>query len=74
MISLDDEAEKARKFIGRKEYTFPVYTLVGGLPAIFHSQSIPTTFVIAPDGEVKVQQFGMASYDTESFRTMLESL
>ncbi len=74
MISLDDEAEKAKKFIDRKEYTFPVYTLVSGLPAIFHSQAIPTTFVIAPDGQIKVQQYGMASYDTQYFRDLLLNL
>ncbi|WP_339793846.1 TlpA disulfide reductase family protein [uncultured Imperialibacter sp.] len=74
MISLDDERDKAIKFIQKKEYTFPVYTLVSGLPAVFHSQSIPTTFVIAPNGQVKVQQFGMASYDTEDFRNLLLSL
>lgn len=74
MISLDEDKEKARRFIDRKEYTFPVYTLLSGLPEIFRSQSIPTTFVISPEGKVVVQQFGMASYDTKGFREMLLSL
>jgi thiol-disulfide isomerase/thioredoxin len=74
MISLDDTREKPIKFIERKEYTFPVYTLTGGLPKVFHSQSIPTTFVIAPDGQIKVKQYGMASYDTEAFRSFLTNL
>lgn len=74
MISLDDDKEKPKKFISRKEYTFPVYTLVSGLPKVFHSQSIPTTFVISPEGKLVVQQYGMASYDTEGFREMLRNL
>lgn len=74
MISLDEDKEKARRFIDRKEYTFPVYTLMSGLPEIFRSQSIPTTFVVSPEGKVVVQQFGMASYDTKGFREMLLSL
>lgn len=74
MISLDDDKEKPKKFIARKEYTFPVYTLVSGLPAVFHSQSIPTTFVISPEGKLVVQQYGMASYNTKGFKEMLRSL
>lgn len=73
MLSMDDDREKPIKFIKRKEFTFPVYTLKNGLPQVFHSQSIPTTFVISPEGEIMVKQAGMASYDTESFRALLMS-
>jgi len=73
MLSLDDDREKPIRFIERKEFTFPVYTLKNGLPQVFHSQSIPTTFVISPEGEIMVKQAGMASYDTESFRELLMS-
>lgn len=74
MISLDEDKEKARKFVERKGYTFPVFIPASGLPAAFHSRSIPTTLVVSPEGKIVVRQEGMASYDTETFRKLLLNL
>lgn len=74
MISLDDEAEKTWKFIENKGYTFPVYRLATNLPQAYSSQSIPTTFVISPQGKIAATHRGMASYDNNKFREFLLSL
>jgi len=37
------------------------------------SQSIPTTLVISPDGEIVFYQEGMSNFDTEEFRNFLTS-
>jgi thiol-disulfide isomerase/thioredoxin len=74
MISLDEEVEKAKKFINRKEYTFPVYMLQQEMPADFATSSIPTTFVIAPNGQIVMRKEGMAKYNTEEFREFLAKL
>jgi thiol-disulfide isomerase/thioredoxin len=74
MISLDKDPALAFEFVERKGFDFPVYSLAGPLPEVFQSRSIPTTFVISPEGEVVVKQSGMAKYDTEAFRRFLLDL
>lgn len=74
LISSDQDKEKARKFLSRKEYTMPVYFLKNGVPTVFSSSSIPTTFVISPKGKVVMKKSGMANYDTEDFKRFLEEL
>lgn len=74
MISLDEDPDKARKFIERKGFTFPVYLLNGRRPAIFQSSTIPTTYVINKSGVLVVEKQGMANYNTSSFRTFLKNV
>ncbi|SHJ72683.1 Peroxiredoxin [Reichenbachiella agariperforans] len=71
LISLDEDFEKAIQFKNKKDYDFPVYSLASPRPAVFKSQSIPTTFVISPEGQVIAQRIGMAKYDTDDFRKWL---
>lgn len=75
MIATNDEVEKVKKFIQRKEYTFPVYFLKDSyLPSIFSSKSIPTTFVIDKEGKLVFKHEGTANYHSEEFEKMLRSL
>ena len=74
MLSLDDDAAKAQKFVKAKGYTFPVYLRTGDLPAPFDSNSIPSTVILGPDGQVAARHDGMAEYDTPEFKAALEQL
>ena len=74
LISLDDDFEKAKRFVEKKGFDFPIYQLGSPLPQVYESQAIPTTFVISPDGEVVVRKSGMAKYNTKKFRAFLTSL
>ena len=76
MIGLDRDPEKARKFIAKKEFTFPVFTpdYESGIPAIYESPSIPTTFVLSKDGFIDMKKVGMANYDSKKFRNYLDKL
>ncbi len=73
MLALDqkDPFRKVSKFIEDKQFTFPVYYPASTLPQILQVPTIPTTFVIGPDGKVVHKQVGVANYDTEEFRTFL---
>lgn len=72
MLSMDDNPEKARKFIKRKEFTFPVYLAASTVPEVFRAPSIPTTMVISADGKIVSKKVGMANYDKKSFIKFLE--
>ncbi len=76
MISLDRDPEKARKFIKRKDFSFPMFTpdYTSGIPGIYESPSIPTTFVLNKEGFIDTKKVGMANYDTIKFRKYLDRL
>lgn len=74
MLSRDEDEAKARNWILRKGYEFPVYFQRSAMPAQYQTGSIPTTFVISPKGNITVTRSGMAKYDTEEFRNYLASL
>lgn len=74
MISLDREESKAQAFIERKNFDFPVYFLRSNLPNTYNTQSIPTTYVMDKEGTIKVENHGMAKYDTDSFNQLLQDL
>lgn len=74
MISLDDSFEKAKNFVERKEFDFPIYQLASPLPKVYESSAIPTTYVISPQGEIVVAKSGMAKYNTRKFKDFLREL
>ena len=76
MLSLDQEGQHAKivQFINDKDFTFPVYQPASPLPNILRVNTIPTTFIISPDGKVKSKKVGMANYDTEEMRGFLKEL
>jgi len=74
MVSLDENPARARRVVQRAGYTFPVFFPAAPLPRAFATQSIPTTFVLAPDGTVAARTEGMADYDTPEFGAWLRQL
>jgi thiol-disulfide isomerase/thioredoxin len=74
LISLDEDFQKAKNFIDRKGYDFPVYQLGSPLPKVYESEAIPTTYVLAPNGKIVVSNSGMAKYNTKKFRKFLSGL
>ncbi len=73
MVSLDEDFNKARSYINRKGYTFPVYFLNGRKPATYNSTVVPTTYVISPEGNIVSERKGMANYNTSKFKEFLRS-
>ncbi len=74
MLSLDEDPEKARAFMERKEFSMPVYFLAGRQPGVYNSTVVPTTYVISPEGYIVTEKRGMANYNTVSFREFLAGL
>ena len=74
MLSLDNHAAKAQKFVRATSYSFPVYLRTGDRPAPFDSKSIPCTVILGPDGQVAARYDGMAEYDTPEFKVALKQL
>ena len=74
LLNVEADSAKGRALMKRKGYRFPVYYLQAALPERLASGTLPTTYVIAPSGEVVLRHLGMARYDTNEFRSLLDSL
>ena len=74
MISLDDDFQKAKDFVQKKDFDFPIYQLASSLPKVYESNAIPTTYIISPEGKIVVAKSGMAKYNTTKFKRFLEEL
>ncbi|WP_276496223.1 TlpA family protein disulfide reductase [Pontibacter litorisediminis] len=75
MLSVDEGGvEKVKKFIDKKQYTFPVYLPASNFPREFYSEAIPTTFIISPAGKIVAKQEGMADYNTPEVVAFLQKL
>lgn len=73
MASLDRDPQKARDFVARKKFTFPVYSVLSK-PGTYNTSVVPTTYVISPQGEIMMEHQGMAKYDTEDFKAFLHKI
>lgn len=74
MLSVDDNFEKAKRFKEKKGFEFEIYQADGGIPQMYYSQSIPTTFIINAKGELALTHTGMADYNTAEFKEFLRGL
>lgn len=74
MISYDEEMSRARGWVKRKGFDFPVYQLTSTLPDVYETGVIPSTFVISPKEKIVVSKTGMANYDTRRFLKYLNKL
>ncbi len=74
LVNLDQDPQKARDFIHRKDITLPVYQPLSRIPSELSSNTIPATFIIDKTGRIALRRKGMAEYDTRSIRTLLNKL
>jgi len=73
MVSVDENKKDAEEFIKKHNFTFPVYQIIGRMPDVYASNTIPTTYVISPKGKIVGKRKGMARYDTKKFRTFIQN-
>lgn len=72
-VSKEDHATVSQ-FVREAGYTFPIYTRSPQLPPAFEVESIPTTFIIGPDGNMAFRHVGAAKWDDEGSVNFIRSL
>jgi thiol-disulfide isomerase/thioredoxin len=70
----DDDPEKAKTFIQKKEYSMPVSFRAGDIPSDYFTGSLPTTIILDKNGRIVFKHQGMADYDTDKFAKQLKDL
>lgn len=74
MLSVDEEFSKAIKLHQKKDFDFEIYQVQAGIPSMYRSQSIPTTYIINAKGDLVLTHSGMGDFNTSEFKTYLKSL
>ncbi|OGP93013.1 MAG: hypothetical protein A2156_05760 [Deltaproteobacteria bacterium RBG_16_48_10] len=59
----NEEASKVSRFVRRKGFTFPIYTMRGLPPVVFNTQRVPATFILSRDGRIALEHIGSAKWD-----------
>jgi thiol-disulfide isomerase/thioredoxin len=72
-VSTDKSAERLRDFLKDKPWKMTILRATS-IPAVFLTDAIPATFVIAPDGRIATAQVGAAQWDDPSVVDFLEKL
>ncbi len=73
-IEVDQDIDKAAKFMAKNKYTLPLYTLDSPLPAELASESIPVTIVLAKNGDIVGKHVGMMDFGSEKLKQGLIDL
>ena len=65
-VSVDDSREAPRRFVEGKGWTMTMLHADEGVPGAFHSDGIPATFLLDPEGRVVASEVGAAKWDDPS--------
>jgi len=71
VMTVSSEQPGAVLGFARRPAGLPVYTVLGMLPPMYHTQGIPATFIIDRKGRVVFKHEGMADWNCQPVRDLL---
>ena len=74
LLVSNESVETINQFIKKKKYSFPVYSAREQSPEAFSSNSIPTTFVISPGGDIVVKEVGAVNWGGSKMEEIIRNL
>ena len=72
LLVSDESDEKLKKFMQRKDLHIPVYINRSTVPDVFASNSIPTTLIIDPSGNIILRKTGAAKWNGKSMQKIMK--
>ena len=63
MIVSQENPEIVKYYAEEKGYTFPVFVIESDQPPVFRSETLPSTFIISPNGKIAFTHAGTAKWD-----------
>ncbi|MDD2982454.1 MAG: TlpA disulfide reductase family protein [Crocinitomicaceae bacterium] len=70
----NEKVEVLNRFLTVKKYNFPVYIPGSEYPKEFNSNSLPTTYVIDPNGKIMMEEVGAHDWFSASFQKRLDEM
>lgn len=74
LLVTDEKPETVEAFMNRKGFNMPVYYHRGGVPAVFATNSIPTSFLISPEGSIVIRKTGAAKWNAQSVHQLIDQM
>jgi len=74
VLASQEDPETILRFMEDQGYSMPIYRLVQNPPAKLSTSSIPTSFLISPEGKIQVRKTGAAKWDGKFFTAYLDEL
>lgn len=74
LLSMDEEQERAIKFMENRNFETPYMFPVSQIPSALRGTVLPTTYVISKEGQVIYEKRGIADYSSSEFRNWLIEL
>jgi thiol-disulfide isomerase/thioredoxin len=73
-LNEDDNSDKAKVFLKKNDYSFPITKRIGNITGEIFSGTLPTTIVLNKEGKIAMKHEGIAGYNNKSFNEQLKSL
>lgn len=74
IIITNEKREVVEAFMDDGGYNFPVMLARSNPPELFYSRSIPTTFLVAPSGEIVLKEVGSRKWHGDDTIELIRSL
>lgn len=74
LLVTNQEPAVVEAFMNKHGYTVPVHYTSSAAPGIFNHQSIPTTYILSPDGKIVVKKKGAVNWDSKGTDRIFEHL
>ncbi len=74
LLITNENKDVVVKFIEENDYSFPVYLARSNTPQSLFSPSIPTTFLVSPEGEIVLKEVGSKKWHGEKTIELIRSL
>jgi thiol-disulfide isomerase/thioredoxin len=70
----NESLDVVQTFFEKHGYSFPVYSLHSGVPPIFETSTIPSTYLIGPGGRLLISKTGAAKWNSGKMKSLLDDL
>jgi len=74
LLVTNQEPAVVETFMNKHGYTVPVHYTSAATPRIFDHSSIPTTYILSPDGKIVVKKKGAVNWDSKGTDRIFEDL
>ncbi len=70
----NEDRNVVQAFMDKHNYALPLHNIVGGVPDLFETSTLPTTIVISPKGRVVPYKTGAARWDSNKMFKMMDEM
>ncbi len=74
LLITDESPQAVASFMQRKGFNIPIHFHKYAVPPSFSTNSIPTTWLISPEGKVLIHKTGAAKWNSSKMRRILDDL